>query len=71
MTKKTIKAIQRQKGRKKITCLTAYTSSVAKSTYLSGIFICKSTRYTAPTKPWASQASTPEIWKCDDVISLC
>ncbi len=30
MTKKTIKAIQRQKGRKKITCLTAYTSSVAK-----------------------------------------
>jgi len=30
MTKKTIKAIQQQKGRRKITCLTAYTSSVAK-----------------------------------------
>ena len=30
MTKKTIKAIQQQKGGRKITCLTAYTSSVAK-----------------------------------------
>ena len=30
MTKKTIKAIQQQKGERKITCLTAYTSAVAK-----------------------------------------
>ena len=30
MTKKTIKSIQKQKGKRKITCLTAYTSSVAK-----------------------------------------
>ena len=30
MTKKTIKSLQQQKGGRKITCLTAYTSSVAK-----------------------------------------
>jgi len=30
MTKKTIKAIQQQKGQRKITCLTAYTASIAK-----------------------------------------
>ena len=30
MNKKTIKNIQRQKGKRKITCLTAYTASVAK-----------------------------------------